>query len=349
MKLHKAGVWVHCPGSVSMQDRYPSEPGEAAREGTEAARIAEVVFKTGVWEPCNDEMRQAVEMYVSALAGQELHVEYKVQCPRIHPTCSGIPDCWYVQPGEIHVWDFKYGHGVVEAFENWQMICYTAGIMDLLKGKEMLGLADQRWTAVMHICQPRAYHVLGPVREWRVPLPDLRAHINLLNAAAHQALEPDPRTVSGSWCRYCSGRHACCAAARAGQYSVEYVDNAVPQELSPEAMAIEIRTLRRAAEAIGYRLSGHEAQAAAMGGIPGFSVTRGAGKLDWASPLSEVFTLGDGFGVDLRKSPDAITPTQAKKLIPAEVLALYTRRLPGSVKLIEDGKTLAGLVFGKRE
>jgi hypothetical protein len=120
------------------------------------------------------------------------------------------------------------------------------------------------------------------------------------------------------------------------------------------ALAIEYRTLLRAAEAVQYRLTGLEAQAKARltGGesIPGLALQNGAGRQQWAMPPAQLFAVGDMMGVDLRKQPDAITPAQAKKAgLTDELVAAYTERLPGEAKLVPTTDTMAARVFGLGE
>lgn len=368
-----SGRWVHCPGSVIMEERFP-EPGrsEAAEEGTASHFVAsesltgQAIPSPGQTAPngviLTPEMIEAAEVYVQAVAkaapaGGPLHVEKALRVGRVHPECWGTPDLWYYVPAlwELHVWDYKYGFGIVEPFENWQGICYAGGALDIVAANmgQPVALIDQRVTVVIHIVQPRPFHAVGPVREWRVKASDLRGYYNRLEGAAAEALGANPRTVSGDYCRYCSARHACPAAQKAAMFAVDYTDQAAAEELSPEALAIELRTLQRAAKAIEYRLAGLESQAIATlqggGHVPGFSIQSGSGRPSWTVPASEIFALGELFGLDLRKPPEAVTPAQAKKAgLDAAMVAAYSKAEGSGIKLVATGNSLAAQVFKQR-
>ena len=98
------------------------------------------------------------------------------------------------------------------------------------------------------------------------------------------------------------------------------------------------------------RITGLEAQieAGLAGGvsIPGWSIERAPGREDWVKPVSEALVLGDLCGVTLAK-PGAITPAQARKAgVPADLVAAYAARKPGTAKLIQISTDDARRAFG---
>jgi hypothetical protein len=291
-----------------------------------------------------------VEAVQKAAGSSQLHVEQKMSISYVHDECFGTPDCWFLLDGkrELHLFDYKYGYGIVDVFENWQLVCYTAGIVQQLG---LTGLQDQELDVVMHVVQPRPFHVLGPHRTWRVKASDLRGYYNRLAHAANKALDVDPECIAGTpQCRYCNARHACAAAQKSAMYFVDYSSRAMPEELSPEALAIELRTLRRGAEAIKYRLTGVETRVESLikagGFIPGWALQQGQGRTAWTKPADEVFALGDMMGIDLRAEPAAITPAQAKKKgLPVELLSAYSAAGDSGVKLVPTEATVASRVF----
>ena len=264
---------------------------------------------------------------------------------RIHPESWGSVDCYaYNAKARIlYVWDYKYGYGLVEAFENWQLINYTVGILD------SLGVQDDRVTVRMTVIQPRAPHPEGPIRRWVVKGSDLRPHANQLHAAAHEALGPNPAIRSGDHCKNCTARHACPAAHKAALFAVDVTDRAEPYELDEAAIGLQLTVLKRAAKAIECRLTALETQAEgkirAGGMIPGWAMERGAaGKLAWTKPDGEVLALGNLLGIELSKP---MTPTQAGKAgLPKELIEVYATRSPGALKLVKASTTLAAKIFG---
>lgn len=87
-------------------------------------------------------------------------VEQRVHAPRIHSEAWGTPDCWLFDErnGVLYLWDYKFGHLIVEAFENWQLLVYLCGILDQL---DIDGYQDQRIRVEFRIVQPRAFHPKG--------------------------------------------------------------------------------------------------------------------------------------------------------------------------------------------
>lgn len=364
IKPSSASRWSKCPGSVCLSELYPEKSGESAEEGTAAHWFAEQWLTgkpavRGAKAPngviVDGEMVDAARVYCDAAVtewrktpGVSMAIEQPLPIPVIHPTeCSGKIDCWWFVPENriLHVWDFKYGFKVVDPAGNDQMICYAAGLLDRVG---VNGLTDQQTTVVIHIVQPRAHHPLGPHRTWTVRASDLRGYINRLTHAAALATGPDPQCVSGDHCTYCSGRHACIAAQRSAYAAMEYGCAAVPQELSPEALSLELRLLQRASDAISLRLKGLEARAMGLiqtgTVVPGWAVDRGRGRKAWKKPVAEVIALGELFGVDLR---DAITPAQALKMgLDDTLIKAYTEIPETGIRLVPQERSLTAQVFG---
>lgn len=319
------------------------------------------------------EMLEAAELVrddIIATLGQDwakyLVIEQRVQIPRIHETHNwGTPDyrAWSrLNNGSLclHVWDFKFGHGIVEAFENWQLIDYTAG---LLGEAHIDGYQEQQTVVDMVVIQPRAYHRDGPVRRWRVVASDLRAHFNKLAFAAEAALSANPKaTPTPEGCEHCTGRHACEALQRESYAAIDKAKQYGALDLSPHALGLELRTLKRAQALLEARVSGLEAQADATIRkgtlVPFWSLESVPGRLAWVKPANEVFALGDMLGINFRKQPEPLTPTQAKTAAKAAAKAANlpgdtydaliegcASRPTGAVKLVPDDGTKARLTF----
>jgi hypothetical protein len=366
-----ASRWVKCPGSVPLAARYP-EIGcsAAAEEGTASHWIGSETLSgkgrtmqawVGVKAPngivIDMEMVDGAYVYVEAVkqaagVSQALTVEQPVACSPVHADCWGTPDLWYWcgSPGtahsELHVWDYKYGYGIVEPFENWQLICYAAGLLASLTGAQ-----DQQVTVVLHIVQPRPFHSDGPVREWRVSGSDLRGYINRLSLAAHQAVSATPCTATGHHCRYCAGRHACPTLDLAIYAGIDYIGQAQPEELSVGAMAMEYKVLERIEVLIKSRKSAHESRMIGMikagESVPGYTIDYGSGHAKWNKPVGEIISLGQMMGLELVGEPTAITPAKALKLgLDPVLVKAYSERPVTGTKLVATAGSLANRVFG---
>jgi hypothetical protein len=358
--------WAFCSGAPQLEAKNPeTEESEPSREGTASHWVSSSVLSDERLKPVDFEgltcfngvlidrdMVDSAAVYVAAVLAvcpdrNLLQVEKQITIPRVHTDCFGTPDCWYYDTFSrtLHIWDYKYGWGIVGAFENLQAICYYAGIVD------KLGIPDAEITVQIHIAQPRPYHSQGPVRTWKVPAVDLRGLVNQLNNAAHAALAQDVTYCSGGHCKHCLGRHVCAAAQRAGYNAVDVSTSTSPTELTPEGVGIELAVLARARKALDYRITGLEAQGLALAKsgkvVPGHAVGHGQGSTVWVKPVGEVVALGDLVGKDLRKKEAVITPKQAETLgVDKTLLKSYSEYRPGKARLVTDDNTKAREIFG---
>lgn len=375
-----AGIWGKpdgCTGWVLMAQCYPeTEETPEAREGTASHWVASEVLEsytndTGI-KTCNmfvgenapngvvitEEMAEGAELQVKDVlaicqergALQEMHVEQRIEAPRIHELSFGTCDCYLFdrKTGELFIWDYKFGYGVVEAFENWQSINYVAGIIDKYN---IDGLEDQFTTVHMRIVQPRAFHREGPVREWKVKASDLRGYFNQLQSNAAKALGPNAECNSGPHCKHCPGRHACEAALTAGIRLFEAASKPIPVELSDHALGVQLALAKRAREQLEYLESGFEEQVASRmrsgALIPGWSKEDSYGREKWNKPFEEIIAMGDMLGKDLRKK-EAITPKQAIKLgVDETVIKAYSTQPRTGVKIVPDNGNKAKQVFSQ--
>lgn len=353
--------WVVCNGSPQMELMYPDdEEGEAAAEGTAAHFYGSEMLlgRTATLAPngliITDEMREGAEYWIEdclAVAGDRrdhLQVEQRVAMPRIHPECFGTPDTWFYDQanGVVYVWDFKFGHGVVEVFENWQLIAYVCGILDLLG---IDGRTDQHLTVDMRVVQPRAWHRQGRVRSWRVKASDLRGYFNRLHHAAHGT-----GLQTGSHCLHCRARAECPTLRRATLGALDFLGEAVPEQLPADAVGRELTLLNLLESMVKARLSGLESSVEARlrkgEAIEGWALENTYGRQKWSQSAEDVFLMGDLLGVDLRKPPEPITPTQArKKGVDASVISAYSETPRTGAKLVpaENLLSRARAAFGE--
>lgn len=371
-----AARWVVCPGSALMESRFP-EAGDkaAAEEGTAAHWVfgqlwegwaADVLVQgdkapNGV--PVTREMCEAAQLLVddiravirAALGPVTPVIEQRVAIPRVHAANWGTPDVrlWVPDPFTgrltLYVWDFKYGHKHVDAFENWQLIDYTAGILDEARDR----VPEDRITCVLRVVQPRSYHRDGPVREWRVEAKDLANYVFRLQGAAEEAMQPVPVLVpTPDACENCNARHACEALQRAAYRGMDIARQAQADELTPAALGLELRYLTDAQKLMTARITGLQAQAESLirqaVPVPHWKFEAAGSRLKWLKPDREVIALGEMLGLKLAKDPEPITPTQAKNAgFPPALLGAYAAAPSGAMKLAVDDGTDARKVFAK--
>lgn len=356
--------WVFCEGSVQLEALYPEqEEDPSAAEGTAAhfagsEQLLGRDVRAGQIAPngvvLTDEMFDGAQLWVDDVlaidaGGNALQVEQRVYMPRIHEKAYGTPDTWLYVPdrGTVYVWDFKFGHGVVEHFENWQLIAYVCGILDLL-GIDSRN--DEHLWVELRVVQPRAYHREGRVRTWRVRASDLRGYFNRLHHAAHAAMKPDARTATGSYCLHCNAAAHCETLRKAVTHAADWLGGSAPEELPNIAAGDELELLEHVATLVKARKQGREADVEARikrgETVPGWCLENTTGKKSWKEGDEEnVLILGDMLELDLRKPAAPITPTQAlalakKKGVDAGVIFEYSHNPSTGRKLARDTNLL---------
>jgi hypothetical protein len=284
------------------------------------------LFAGDVWQICDDTVSPVLEQ--------------RVDITNIHPQMYGTPDCWTFDAnpaggGHLYIWDYKFGYGQIDVYENWQLIAYAAGILNTLG---LLGLYDSVTRVTMRVVQPRGYHRDGSIREWSLMASELRAYFNTLEQSEATALSPNAPHKPGSQCKHCSGRHACPVLQEVAFTIVDTAKQRTPQELPPEALGPVLRDLTQAADLLDALITGLTEQAVSLiktgKRVPGYTVEESAGRERWTQSADEVITLGRLMGYELAKPVDVITPKQAIKLgLPADLVRTCSEVPRGALKL----------------
>lgn len=358
---------LQCHGHIKLEALYPEdETSQEAREGTAAHwALADVLNGRPVAEgqitdtgfvltremvEASETVLRWVHTCIAQHGGEQPVMMVEQRLPpssRLHPECWGTPDVvlYFPNAQRMYVLDLKYGHGWVEVWENEQLAAYAALAMD------SMGLSDLTLSLVLVIYQPRSFHPDGPHREWRLMAHELRGLVNRLSNAVHSALGPDPQLKVGPECTYCRARHACPALQAKALQSIDRSRAAVPFDLPPLALGIELADVRAAIKALEARETGLAGQAEGMlmrgEAVPHWALESKPGPLAWTVTVAEVLALGDMLGVPLAKPRDTITPTQAKaKGLDESILAAYAERPRGAAKLVPRNDDDARRIFG---
>lgn len=379
--------WVPCPGSVKMESQFPEVVDDDAENGNAAHWVAAEVLKSylpnntikfpidyiGLTAPngiiITEEMAEAVHVYTSDIlqTAQEYGLLSKLQIEKqiggigkerssngTHPDNWGTPDCWAYDENTktIFIWDFKYGHRAISAFQNWQLMDYIFLILQVLGA--ITAIDDRNITVHMKIIQPRCYKNEGVIGEWVIMASELRQKRNILILAAEQAMDENPPTQTGEHCRDCRARHSCKGARLAAQAAMQYAASfpSALVEMSPQDAGIELDMLKAAADSIKFLLTGLEAKVLhdlkTGSNIPGWAIKMGLGNKKWIKTAQEIFSLGDLIGISFKQSDKPITPTQAiNKGIDEKVINAYSDIPKTGLKLVKDDGTKAKKVFSK--
>lgn len=346
-----------CAGSYELARHYPEdEDSPAALEGTAAHEVAAALLDAGELMQIGSlasngveitqEMVEGAQLYAEhvrrVLPGKVLHVEQRVDCFNLHPECWGTPDTYGFDGADLHVFDYKFGHGFVDEFENWQLLAYAAGIWhtDFRSGA--------RGKLHLHIVQPRNYSRRGPVRTWTLTAEQLDRYADRIRERlALIADAPVQFCTPGKHCRYCPARRGCEALAKVGHLACDLTGEAIPLDLPADQLGVELAYLQRAAELLKYRIEGLEEQAEATlrkgERVPGYHLVNVTGNEKWNDP-SQVEALGQLWGVDLVKR-QPLTPAQARKKLPDPSIVDTLASRPASLVLQQDSEKEARRVF----
>lgn len=248
-----AARWLTCTAAPSLEERYPEEISEYAKEGTLAHKLAELetglalgitkkmsytraVKKLMQNELYSPEMAEHVKTYadyiVNTFAGVKkecedafTELEVKLDLAYYIPEGFGTADCVIVSDGTLNVIDFKYGKGVkVSAEDNAQMQIYALGAL------EKYGALYDIDVVKMTIIQPRLDAVDVAERSatelfvWGE---------ETVRPAAKVAFEGNGEFApSERACRFCRARASC--RARADSYVNLFDESEDAETLSPE-------------------------------------------------------------------------------------------------------------------
>ena len=220
-----AAIWGTCTASVGLESGIPDEGSSYAEEGTLAHAIAEVKLKKRFGLISDSEYKTALAalkadtLYQSEMEGftdtyvdeitricmafpekPYIVVEKRLDMGHIVPDCFGTADCVVQYGTMLHIFDFKYGKGVmVSAENNSQLRLYALGAVG------EYSVFSEIKTVFMTIIQPR----LDNVQSASMPVNDLTAWGEALGSRVRGALVTGGEFVAGEHCRFCKARAVC--------------------------------------------------------------------------------------------------------------------------------------------
>ena len=290
-----------------------------------------------------------------------LLIEYRVTALTVHPSsCWGTLDVALdlraLDTPLVVLWDYKHGHGQVDALDNLQLVTYLEGLRN---SWGVTGYEDQRIEYMFRVVQPRCYRDGGPVDIANGLWSDLRP---LVNQLSHQAIEATQggKMCPGKHCRYCPAIVRCSAARKLSYHVIDWLREPYATEsMSDEDAALERDILATGSVVLEARRSAlndeliHRIRGGSTG--TGLVLEAGKGRSNWAVPVAQVVALGTQFGVNLAKEA-ALTPTQATALVPAtmrgyfkQATAAMTTRKPTGLKLKPASESRTARAFQTKE
>lgn len=228
-----ASRWLACTPSARLEQLFPDNSGEAAKEGTVAHELGEMLLsyhskkiKKAAYTKAlkeieaspyyNADMQNYMEGYAAfvmeryAAAKKQtkdavLEIETKLDFSDYVPEGFGTGDATIIANGLLDIIDFKYGKGVqVSAIENRQMMLYALGAL------AEFDILHDIHNVRMTIYQPR----IDNISTWDLPVKDLRFWAETeLKPRAVMAFAGEGDFTPGEHCRFCRAKAQCKALA----------------------------------------------------------------------------------------------------------------------------------------
>ena len=223
--------WLNCTASPRLEEHFPDEGSDYAREGTLAHAYCAKRLKEYLGLPTDEEdaeideyadyhtgeMAEYVDTYYTIVlekynealkrtADAKLLVEVQLDFSDVIPESFGTSDAVIIADDEMEVIDFKYGKGVkVSATENPQMMIYALGAYNAYSDE--YNIKKVRMTIV----QPR----LDNLSEYELSVRKLKKWTkDVLKPRARAAFDGKGEQMPGDWCRFCKCKSQCRALAK---------------------------------------------------------------------------------------------------------------------------------------
>lgn len=340
-----------------MAKKHPERPtfNLVREEGTAFHEVASMCVKNeplpsdgtligdGVY--MTDEILEHAEEYaweILSWNAAAVFIEQPLACSYIHPMCGGTPDGWGYCPVRRKIWliDAKYGYRPVPADGNWQLGVYLAGILEVLPrmGVPMNGMHEQYWTVEFIIYQPRGRGFAFSRAEFNVA-DYARGVFNQLRAAAHAATQPDAPCVAGEHCLDCPAAFNCGTLRSASMAIIDVVEKQHSERLTGLELGFELDLVEYAESILTARKQALEVEAEyrlreSGEPVPGRTLAPVRGRLAWVEGGEEkAIMAAQILGKDIRKPSQAVTPTQAIKIIGQDLVDQFAKRPDRGLKL----------------
>lgn len=228
-----ASRWLNCTPSARLEQHFPDSSGEAAKEGTLAHELGELLLRNHlgmISTPEANEKTQSIladplytsdmldhasnyaafviEVYEAAKKQTKdavIQIEASLNLTDYVPEGFGTGDTVIIADGTMDIIDLKYGKGVqVSGENNKQMMLYALGAL-----REFDYMYDIR-TVRMTIYQPR----MDNISPFEMSVADLQAWAeNELKPLAQLAFDGRGEFKVGDHCRFCRAKAQCKANA----------------------------------------------------------------------------------------------------------------------------------------
>ena len=348
-----------CAGSLRFENLSEPEAGEAAREGTACGELLERMLtnqplgtaaKNGV--AFDEDMHFYAGSVHKLIKGRALDGKVFCEVPIDWATQSGITiagkydACSIGIDGKLYIDDLKYGWGIVDVFENWQLLGYAIGALKRMTFRPA--------SVVLTIHQPRPHHEDGPTRSWELSIEQVNEYEKRIQERLLSIAHGNRELVTGSQCKYCpaASNGACPAFNRALYNGIDVILSDFKQDsLNNLDIAFQLKQLERVKDILKIKQDSLDMLALtrikAGEIIPGYVTKESYGDRTWR-PGVNAKVIETLTGVKVTKE-SMLSPAQAEIAgVPKALVKDLVERFFKGVKIVPgNNNTYGDKVFGK--
>lgn len=343
---------MNCIGFLSMENLFQEEAGQPAKDGTAVGELLSemirqktpspsfgpnatngVFLDQDMWFYARTTYEDILKNAEGALIETEERIDWKTKAGI---TIRGQFDVSYVVGNTLYLEDLKYGWGIVDVKDNWQLIGYAIGQTMRLFQKS--GYLPELIHFKIH--QPRPYHPDGRIRSYVITYNDLMAYWNRIEERMLAYVNGD-RTLQTNEksCKYCPGLVSCPAMHQSVYKAVDTVmTDWSDKPMQNDDVAFELDLLSRAQELIELKLKSleqiatHRLQAGQV--IPGYAFDSDLGDRKWRDGVTVDAVLALS-GKEISETV-MLSPAKAEKVgVSRKLVATLTERVQKGFKLVK--------------
>lgn len=351
--------WLNCTPSARLEEKYPDNSSEAAKEGTLAHEICEMKlirhFKTSEVPKRTStikinefkknplyqkEMEGHTNTYLDYIKAEALKfekkphivIEAKLDLSKYIREGFGTADCVLMGGNTLQVIDFKYGKGVpVSAEKNPQLMLYALGAW------QRYALLYKFKKVKLSIVQPR---IASEPSEYELSVDELLKFGEYVQTQAQLAYAGEGEyNPSESTCRFCKAKAVCKARADKNT-ELWFAHTTNPNELDNSQIG---EYLKKGLDVAAWLKDLQEyALAECLAGrkVPGWKAVEGRSTRKWSDEYIAIKTLLDsGIAEEDIFETKPLSLAKIEKVIGKEGMgkvANYIIKPPGSPTLVEE-------------
>lgn len=251
--------------------------------------------------------------------------------------------CFVDKEGTLCIEDLKYGWGIVEAKENWQLLGYAIG--EVLRR----GIPFEKISLKIH--QPRPHHEDGTTREWLLTYAELLEYKEKIEKRMQEIVDGNNDLQTSSKCKYCQAAgEACPAFNRLFYRAIEVSTEFFQDSITDEELSRQLDIIKRAEEAIKIKkdsLTELGVQRIKQGkSIPNYVQTQRFGNRSWKKGINaEAIKMMTGINVS---ETVFMSPAKAEKAgVPRNLVnQLAVKKFAGNKLEKKDTNELGNQIFG---